>query len=492
MRAGQQQQASGGGASSGLPTFQPRLAPSETVVDAVAAASNLPGAQGLGPMPGSGTTPIAAAVARHPPLAGFYRLPGPSLVGCLQRFTREERLGGKEQWVCGACATAQAGVKQLSLRRLPPLLVLHAKRFEHTGGAPGPPALCEQPRALTPTPTPAFLSVPACAARTLPLCYQFEALPLWLQAATALRPRSWTHSFRSPSLTSTCGHTSPRPLCAATAASTCTQGQRRGRGWRMSWAVGRACQTAPSRHRSSSSQALAMGNSTGVSGSHVFRLAGAAPLRPCPPTAAQMPWQCLGEHHLGQWTTSTTCSRSSATRATFRCAGAVSTQHWWAPPDLSLSGPNQGPPRPAVLYGPTRVASPASCFWAQPGPSPAGCSVWVHQGRPRLAVSWPTRVSHAGGLWPQGAQALGTLHARAKQQLHAPSGGCRVGTTWPTCAAGMGGGTYATMPGSWRVRGHRALSHLCMLLASALWPPALCCLYTQPACTPSPTCFPRA
>eukprot|EP00887_Chlorella_sp_A99_P003348 scaffold26.g3348.t1 len=96
--------------------------------DAAAASTHIPSTQ----VPAAGT--VAAMVGLHPELVGFYRWPGPSLVGCLHRFTREERLGPGELWVCGRCRTQQPGLKQLSLRRLPPLLVLHAKRFEHTGG----------------------------------------------------------------------------------------------------------------------------------------------------------------------------------------------------------------------------------------------------------------------------------------------------------------------------------------------------------------------
>ena len=83
---------------------------------------------------GASVGTVAALVKRHPDMVGYYRLPGASLVGCLHRYTREEQLSPREQWVCGHCRTAQAGVKQLSLRCLPPVLVLHAKRFEHAGG----------------------------------------------------------------------------------------------------------------------------------------------------------------------------------------------------------------------------------------------------------------------------------------------------------------------------------------------------------------------
>lgn len=61
------------------------------------------------------------------------KLPGAvSLLGCLQRFVRPERLGAAEHWVCGGCGRPQHAVKQMSVHRLPPVLCLHVKRFEHT------------------------------------------------------------------------------------------------------------------------------------------------------------------------------------------------------------------------------------------------------------------------------------------------------------------------------------------------------------------------
>jgi hypothetical protein len=99
--------------------------------DALAAATNLPGSQDLAP------GAEAAAVAALPPqLAGYYRWPGASLLGCLNRFTHAEQLGRGERWTCERCCSGQHAVKQLSLRHLPPLLVFHAKRFEHAGEAP--------------------------------------------------------------------------------------------------------------------------------------------------------------------------------------------------------------------------------------------------------------------------------------------------------------------------------------------------------------------
>lgn len=55
-----------------------------------------------------------------------------TLLGCLHRFVRPESLGPGERWTCGRCQAERRAVKQMSIRRLPPVLCLHVKRFEHT------------------------------------------------------------------------------------------------------------------------------------------------------------------------------------------------------------------------------------------------------------------------------------------------------------------------------------------------------------------------
>jgi len=55
-----------------------------------------------------------------------------TLLGCLHRFVRPESLGPGERWTCARCQAERRAVKQMSLRRLPPVLCLHVKRFEHT------------------------------------------------------------------------------------------------------------------------------------------------------------------------------------------------------------------------------------------------------------------------------------------------------------------------------------------------------------------------
>ncbi|KAK9806173.1 hypothetical protein WJX72_004306 [[Myrmecia] bisecta] len=56
-----------------------------------------------------------------------------SLTGCLHRFVRPEHLGAEGQWLCGRCQTGRHAVKQMSIRKLPPVLCLHIKRFKHLG-----------------------------------------------------------------------------------------------------------------------------------------------------------------------------------------------------------------------------------------------------------------------------------------------------------------------------------------------------------------------
>lgn len=76
----------------------------------------------------------AARGGEHPALASYTRWPGASLLGALKRLTRAEDLQGAA-WQCAACgARGRGATKRLTLAALPPLLVLHAKRFEHPGG----------------------------------------------------------------------------------------------------------------------------------------------------------------------------------------------------------------------------------------------------------------------------------------------------------------------------------------------------------------------
>lgn len=55
-----------------------------------------------------------------------------TLVGCLDLFTRPEKLGSDLKFFCQDCQGRRDSLKQMSIRRLPSVLCLHIKRFEHS------------------------------------------------------------------------------------------------------------------------------------------------------------------------------------------------------------------------------------------------------------------------------------------------------------------------------------------------------------------------
>lgn len=55
-----------------------------------------------------------------------------TLAGCLDLFTRPEKLGSDQKLYCQNCQERHESVKQMSIRRLPLVLCLHVKRFEHS------------------------------------------------------------------------------------------------------------------------------------------------------------------------------------------------------------------------------------------------------------------------------------------------------------------------------------------------------------------------
>ncbi|KAK6237072.1 Peptidase C19 [Theobroma cacao] len=55
-----------------------------------------------------------------------------TLSGCLNLFTRAERLGSDQKLYCQNCQELRDSSKQLSIRKLPLVLCLHIKRFEHS------------------------------------------------------------------------------------------------------------------------------------------------------------------------------------------------------------------------------------------------------------------------------------------------------------------------------------------------------------------------
>ncbi|CAI9100867.1 OLC1v1038052C1 [Oldenlandia corymbosa var. corymbosa] len=55
-----------------------------------------------------------------------------TLMGCLDRFTRPERLGSDQKFFCQKCQVRQESLKQMSIRKLPLVSCFHIKRFEHS------------------------------------------------------------------------------------------------------------------------------------------------------------------------------------------------------------------------------------------------------------------------------------------------------------------------------------------------------------------------
>lgn len=55
-----------------------------------------------------------------------------TLAGCLDFFTRPEKLGSDQKLHCQNCQEKRDSLKQMSIRRLPSVLCLHIKRFEHS------------------------------------------------------------------------------------------------------------------------------------------------------------------------------------------------------------------------------------------------------------------------------------------------------------------------------------------------------------------------
>ncbi|XP_047980268.1 ubiquitin C-terminal hydrolase 22 isoform X2 [Salvia hispanica] len=55
-----------------------------------------------------------------------------TLAGCFDLFTKPERLGPDQKLYCENCHEKQDALKQMSLKKLPLVLCLHIKRFEHS------------------------------------------------------------------------------------------------------------------------------------------------------------------------------------------------------------------------------------------------------------------------------------------------------------------------------------------------------------------------
>ncbi|KAK2659219.1 hypothetical protein Ddye_005752 [Dipteronia dyeriana] len=55
-----------------------------------------------------------------------------TLSGCLDLFTKPEKLGSDQKYFCENCQERQESLKQMCIKRLPSVLCLHVKRFEHS------------------------------------------------------------------------------------------------------------------------------------------------------------------------------------------------------------------------------------------------------------------------------------------------------------------------------------------------------------------------
>ncbi|PNF24310.1 hypothetical protein B7P43_G11887, partial [Cryptotermes secundus] len=53
---------------------------------------------------------------------------------CLEAFTKEEHLGEDEKYYCSKCREHQLASKKLQIWRLPPILIVHLKRFQFVNG----------------------------------------------------------------------------------------------------------------------------------------------------------------------------------------------------------------------------------------------------------------------------------------------------------------------------------------------------------------------
>ncbi|WOL13533.1 ubiquitin carboxyl-terminal hydrolase 22-like isoform X2 [Canna indica] len=65
--------------------------------------------------------------------ASMNQKPGTStLMECLERFTRPEKLGADQKLFCQHCQVRQESLKQMSIRKIPLVTCFHIKRFEHS------------------------------------------------------------------------------------------------------------------------------------------------------------------------------------------------------------------------------------------------------------------------------------------------------------------------------------------------------------------------
>jgi ubiquitin carboxyl-terminal hydrolase 8 len=55
------------------------------------------------------------------------------LLDCLNSFLRPEEMKGESKWKCPNCKDYREATKKIDIWRLPPLLIIHLKRFNYSG-----------------------------------------------------------------------------------------------------------------------------------------------------------------------------------------------------------------------------------------------------------------------------------------------------------------------------------------------------------------------
>jgi ubiquitin C-terminal hydrolase len=61
------------------------------------------------------------------------RLSSVTLYQCLDHFVKEETLDKEDAWFCPKCKKKRKAIKQLTLSKLPDVLLIHLKRFSLDG-----------------------------------------------------------------------------------------------------------------------------------------------------------------------------------------------------------------------------------------------------------------------------------------------------------------------------------------------------------------------
>lgn len=56
-----------------------------------------------------------------------------TLAQCIDFFTQPETLDGEDAWNCSKCKVPRRATKALTISRLPPILLIHLKRFSFQG-----------------------------------------------------------------------------------------------------------------------------------------------------------------------------------------------------------------------------------------------------------------------------------------------------------------------------------------------------------------------